>query len=133
MTICYKMGNVPSTDNAQDPSPISPNQTKSPPQPSLYPRADPIDHDYEIIMPIRPAPMPPAVPSRPAPIPNPAAISCNTLGPYAALEGVPFILNSRLTGTADNRQGNALPSIRARTLAQLDRDYNYDFQTERHS
>lgn len=132
MTICYKMGNVQDTANSQDSTPFRSNDL--PKSPSSYPKitnpAD--DHDYEIInphyTPSRPAPGPPASPA--AVITNTAG-SCNTLGTYAALEGVPFVLNSRLTGTVNSPGLNALPVIRARPMNQLDTHYNYDFRAER--
>lgn len=142
MTICYKMGNVQDTANS-GPNPL--NQPEfgkpvSPNQPSYPKIPDADDHDYEIIMPpnpvtpTRPAPMRPAPtpPGPPLPVSTNTANSCNTLGHYAALEGVPFILNPRLSGSGSNNL-TSLPTIRARTLAQLDQDYNYDFRAERHS
>lgn len=146
MTICFKMGNVQDTaNNCSGPHPLSQPEFGKPTSPSQtnYPKIpEGDDHDYEIIMPPNPniTPTRPA-PMRPAPTPPgpPLPVSTNqtnanhyTLGTYAALEGVPFILNSRLIGGGSNN-ANALPTIRARTLSQIDKDYSYDFRAERSS
>lgn len=140
MTICYKMGNVQDTAlNQETPNnfpPEVPKRTKpvSPSQPTAYPKLSDTgsDHDYEIILPnrtpIRPAPGPPM------PATTNSTASSNTLGTYAALEGVPFVLNSRLQGGNANVAGqSSIPVVCARTMSQLDREYHYDFRAERHS
>lgn len=140
MTICYKMGNVQDTQNNSPPEvPPRPNSISSPSSNSqFYPNisGDGSDHDYEMLLPnytpSRPAPKPPA-PLPPMNIPTQTACNTNTLSAHYGLEGVPFVLNSRLTGAGT---GNVfpqvqLPTIRARTMQQLNKDYHYDFRAER--
>lgn len=141
------MGNVQDTANSQDSpfSPTDPSRNRSPSQPSAYPTITDTsgDHDYEIILPgyPNPNPNPGYTPTRPAPGPPPAPVPatanaggyCNTLGHYAALEGVPFVLNPKLTSSGNNSGLNGLPVVKVRTLNQLDREYHYDFRAERQS
>lgn len=140
MTICYKMGNVQDTQNSNSvfhqelPSatgspPEVPRRTKAPTPPSTDTASG--DHDYEILLPnytpVRPAPGPPT----PVQVQNPP--HCGTLHAHIGLEGVPFVLSPRLSNNAQGQSGTSIPHIKQRTMAQLDRDYNYDFHVERHT
>ncbi|XP_072935320.1 uncharacterized protein Mvb12 [Epargyreus clarus] len=116
------------------------------------------EHDYEALSPSynlkpsRPAPRPPpASPARPTsppahpahpahpapaanrkkgPAPLPRNVNYQTLGGYNGLEGVPFVLNSKLRGLPSDNMGQ-LPVIKQRTRFELDRDYSYNFAVER--
>lgn len=135
MTICYKMGNVQDTQNNSSP-PEVPSRTPTSNAmfyPPILKAGDGSNDDYVILpnpTPIRPAPKPPA------PVPPVNVLpqtNCNTLSGHYGLEGVPFVLNPRLigAGTGNVFPQMQLPTIRARTLQQLNRDYDYDFRSER--
>ncbi|XP_063547763.1 uncharacterized protein LOC134755183 isoform X2 [Cydia strobilella] len=114
---------------------------------SAYPNIEDFTtgHDYEAlspsynIKPARPAPRPPSTESPvtspppqirkkgPAPLPR---NNYQTLGGYSGLEGVPFVLNSRLRGLPDDAL-TRFPMIKKRTRFELDRDYSYSFTAER--
>ncbi|GBP08271.1 Multivesicular body subunit 12B [Eumeta japonica] len=56
--------------------------------------------------------------------------SYQTLGGYNGMEGVPFVLNSKLRGVPSDSL-TRLPVIKRRTKYELDRDYCYNFTAER--
>lgn len=151
MTVCYKMGNVQITaDNPNMPSVIPGEQPPAhtrpppPPRPGAQPVYPPLagdtaaaanDHDYEMLLPNyqpnRPAPRPP-VPAQPPVQPhNHHDRNYSTLAVFHGLEGVPFVLSSKLASGA--RDTCKLPLVKARTMQQLMKDYNYDFSIERQS
>lgn len=88
------------------------------------------DRDYEILNPnarIRP--------TRPAPQPPTSIITGSTsiygtLPGSSDLDGVPFILNSRLSVHSDSST-NKLPVIKIWTQENLDKEFFYDFRAER--
>lgn len=130
--VCYKMGNVQDTE-APPSNPngyISPNARppERPPKPNqhMYPQLNEGDHDYEILNP------PGYVPARPAPQPPSSnQHSTHTLNAnFNGLEGVPFVLNSRYVGT-QNSERMQFPIIKAKTMQQLLKDYDYPFTVER--
>ncbi|XP_028160907.1 uncharacterized protein LOC114353190 isoform X1 [Ostrinia furnacalis] len=97
------------------------------------------DHDYEAlspsyVKPARAAPRPPVSPAAPPRVKGPAPLPRNnnyqTLGGYSGLEGVPFLLNPKLRGLPDDAL-TQLPSVKRRTRFELDREYSYNFATER--
>ncbi|XP_022113057.1 uncharacterized protein LOC110991837 isoform X1 [Pieris rapae] len=122
--------------------------------PSTYPKIEEFtsDHDYEAlspsynIKPVRPAPRPPNKSPIPhgspgplspgphgrkkGPAPLPKASNYQTLGGYNGLEGVPFVLNSKLRGLPSDAL-NQFPVIKKRSRFDLDRDYSYAFTVER--
>lgn len=121
--------------------------------PASYPKINGLvtDHDYEAlnpsynIKPSRPAPRPPSskspVPEAkspqpvarkkgPAPLPGPRNTIYQTLGGYNGMEGVPFVLNSKLRGLPSDSL-TQFPVIKKRTRFELDRDYSYNFAIER--
>ncbi|XP_064214019.1 multivesicular body subunit 12A isoform X1 [Tribolium castaneum] len=139
VTVCFKMGNVQDTQNSPDSNGrnITPPVRPAPPYPGngpIYPSigADGGDHDYEILKP----PGYPSGPSRPAPrppAPNPRQNSTTgTLGASGGnnLDGVPFIVNPKFlnASTADRFQ---FPTIRAKTMQQILKEYDYAFTVER--
>lgn len=145
MTICYKMGNVQDTQSNSVFHQELPNTAGSPPEvPRRTKPATPpgdsgaIDHDYEILLPsytpVRPAPVPP-MPAQPLGASDQGhSPPCGTLHAHTGLEGVPFVLSPRLQAGGAQAQGAApIPHVRARSMAQLDKDYNYDFRVERHT
>lgn len=146
MTICYKMGNVQDTQNTlpSGSPPEVPRRVKptTPPQAgNPYPNLETTgDHDYEILLPnytpSRPAPGPPPSVQPMGALATPSQPIAGTLGGHQGLEGVPFVLSARLQGVASEAAPGyhaQVPSVRARTQQQLDRDYDYDFRAERQS
>ncbi|XP_058802768.1 uncharacterized protein LOC131670829 [Phymastichus coffea] len=108
----------------------------------LYPQISPSnlgkseesqDQDYEIlsssarIRPTRPAPRPP---SNKSPLVN-LVPSYGTLPGSSDLDGVPFILNPLLTTSTSYLLNKQFPVIKIRTRKELDKEYFYDFRTER--
>ncbi|XP_072393257.1 multivesicular body subunit 12B [Diabrotica undecimpunctata] len=141
VTLCYKMGNVQDSQaNSNDQFP-----PERPPKPNVIPTGVPVypplantDHDYEILRPgAYPSVLPggPGGPTRPAPKP-PAPVqhqnSTHTMnGPsHMGLDGVPFIVNPKFL-TTSNQDRFQFPRIKARTMQQLIKDYNYPFTVER--
>ncbi|XP_022919377.2 multivesicular body subunit 12B [Onthophagus taurus] len=129
--VCYKMGNVQDAErNLSEVTPaIGPPPARPPRhhQPGIYPsiaQNNDGDHDYEILNP------PGYVPTRPAPQPPPVTSGNGGMSSFHALDGVPFVLNSKLMGTGNNNQVQ-IPIIKARTMQQLLRDYDYPFTVER--
>lgn len=146
ITVCYKMGNVQDTESTENshnlPAPKVPTSFSS----TVYPDLDKDDHDYEILnpgyVPARPAPRPPVPASTGGSLPHMLTST------YNALEGVPFIINPRFMPSSN---GNAVsiaglgdrhifisqlfqcqvPIIKARTMQQLMKDYDYSFTVER--
>ncbi|KAM3957048.1 multivesicular body subunit 12-like Mvb12 [Aphomia sociella] len=117
--------------------------------PSAYPKIEEFttEHDYEAlspsynVKPARPAPPAPAPASPPAapapaharkkgPAPLPRNPNYQTLGLYNGMDGVPFVLNSKLRGLPSDAL-TQLPVIKRRTRFELDRDYSYGFAVER--
>ncbi|XP_038209111.1 uncharacterized protein LOC119830245 isoform X2 [Zerene cesonia] len=127
--------------------------------PTAYPKIEEFttDHDYEAlspsynIKPARPAPRPPKSPvpclvgspalnsphsphsphgRKKGPAPLPRVANYQTLGGYNGLEGVPFVLNSKLRGLPSDALGQ-IPIIKKRSRFDLDRDYAYTFTVER--
>ncbi|XP_014223397.1 uncharacterized protein LOC106650108 isoform X2 [Trichogramma pretiosum] len=94
------------------------------------------EQDYEILSPIsspnlrptRPAPRPP--PLKAAPVHYVPTIY-GTLSGSSELDGVPFILNPLLSTNSNSVLHSQLPVIRVRTLQELEKEYSYDFRTER--
>lgn len=88
------------------------------------------DRDYEIlspnarIKPTRPAPQPP--------IPTVVGSTSiyGTLPGSSDLDGVPFVLNPRLSVQSDSSTNN-LPVIKVWTQKDLDKEFSYDFRAER--
>uniref|UniRef100_A0A1B6KEH8 Multivesicular body subunit 12A n=1 Tax=Graphocephala atropunctata TaxID=36148 RepID=A0A1B6KEH8_9HEMI len=77
-------------------------------------------HDYEnLIRPKRPAP----------PRPPPAQSVYSTIAAYHGLEGIPFIMNAKLNSAPTTISG--IPTVKARTQLELDKEYEYDFRLER--
>ncbi|CAK1548062.1 unnamed protein product [Leptosia nina] len=122
---------------------------------TTYPKIEEFtsDHDYEAlspsynIKPVRPAPRPPANKSpiphgspgplspgphgrKKGPAPLPRVSNYQTLGGYNGLEGVPFVLNSKLRGLPSDTLGQ-FPVIKKRSCFDLDRDYAYTFTVEK--
>ncbi|KAL6258363.1 hypothetical protein P5V15_010316 [Pogonomyrmex californicus] len=91
------------------------------------------DRDYEVlspnarIRPTRPAPQPP--------ISTPPTVASTpiygTLPGSSDLDGVPFVLNPRLTTNHLDPANNKLPVIKVWTQKDLDREFFYDFRAER--
>ncbi|CAH0552706.1 unnamed protein product [Brassicogethes aeneus] len=134
ITICYKMGNVQDSHANGDTGPTPPERPPrtvpiSPSNPSMYPTiANNDDHDYEILM-------PPSGPTRPAPKPPAPTVqhqnSTHTLNScFGGLEGVPFIVNPKFITTAGNDKPQH-PIIKAKTLQQIMKEYDYPFSVER--
>lgn len=145
------MGNVQDTQ-AGDPNSHNGNATPSRPAPvvspgsSVYPSLSDGDHDYEILRPGN-------TPSRPAPpAPHPPVIahqnSTHTLtSNFHGLDGVPFIVNPKFLSSSNDKvtyyrllslsYNNLIflqtqfPVIKARTMQQLMKDYDYNFAVER--
>lgn len=140
------MGNVQDTQSHEqngNATPSRPAPVVSPIYPSLHSGGD---HDYEILRPGN-------TPSRPAPRP-PAPVthqnSTHTLSSsFHGLDGVPFIVNpkffnsssDRVSGEESTTKSNInfvflqaqFPIIKARTMQQLLKDYDYNFAVERQS
>lgn len=135
VTICYKMGNVQDSQQEQNGQNGNANgkcrPAPPPPTSAGYPNlAGDEDHDYEIL-----APGPGYnVPARPAPARPPpltSQFSTHTLTTnYNGLEGVPFIVNPKFLPAGQGDRGN-FPVIKAKSLQQIIREYNYDFTVER--
>ncbi|KAB0802487.1 hypothetical protein PPYR_04673 [Photinus pyralis] len=133
VVICYKMGNVQDSEadqghNGNKPPERPPKPAPYPPTSSVYPNID-SDHDYEILMPdynrrsmpVRPAPLTPAQIGPPT----------HTISPTQhSLAGVPFVINPKFLNAANSDKAQ-LPLIKARTMQQLMKDYNYSFSVER--
>ncbi|XP_032453295.1 uncharacterized protein LOC100116582 isoform X4 [Nasonia vitripennis] len=109
----------------------------------LYPQISPVsagkttennDQDYEVlspsarIRPTRPAPRPP--PNK-SPLVNSVPATYGTLPGSSDLDGVPFVLNPLLSTSATNSFSKQFPVIKIRTQKELDKEYFYDFRTER--
>ncbi|XP_019869963.1 multivesicular body subunit 12B [Aethina tumida] len=136
--ICYKMGNVQdghSNGDANTPPERPPRSgvpaSNNPVYPSL---AGDSDHDYEILMPpsgpTRPAPLPPA-PAPPHLTHQGSVSNCHTLGGATnGLEGVPFVINPRFS-VASQKDKPQYPVIRAKTMQQILKEYDYPFTVER--
>lgn len=77
-------------------------------------------HDYEklIVKPVRPAPA----------VPGPSQMSFSSS--YHGLQGVPFLLNTRLEANSRSLLAS-LPDITIKTIEDIDKEYAYDFQTEK--
>ncbi|KAJ8919056.1 hypothetical protein NQ315_016962 [Exocentrus adspersus] len=141
VTLCYKMGNVqdsqanPDSNGRNDntgsypperppkPAPLSPNSP-------MYPSLGNSDHDYEILRPgyppsgpVRPAPKPPAPPV-------PHQHSTHTLSISHALDGVPFVVNPKFI-TSSSTDKFQFPRIKAKSMQQILREYDYPFTVER--
>ncbi|KAJ8957606.1 hypothetical protein NQ314_006532 [Rhamnusium bicolor] len=137
VTICYKMGNVQdsqSNSDGQFPPERPPKTVSTPPSNPMYPSLGESDHDYEILRPGYPS-VSPSGPTRPAPKPPappvPHQNSTHTLGTFHnGLEGVPFIVNPKCltSSSADKFQ---FPRIKAKTMQQILKDYDYPFTVER--
>ncbi|ENN73863.1 multivesicular body subunit 12B [Dendroctonus ponderosae] len=134
VTICYKMGNVESGSQTNHSPPDRPPKA-SPGSNRVYPPLG-NDDDYEILRP-GPGYVPPG-PIRPAPKPPGPAFpglqhqtSTHTLGSsHAGLEGVPFVVNPRfLTNNAPS--DIRAPKLRAKTMQQILKEYDYPFTVER--
>ncbi|KAJ8679830.1 hypothetical protein QAD02_015617 [Eretmocerus hayati] len=128
------------------PAPERPPKPKFSPKPmnGLYPQISPVsggksvieenDQDYEIlspsalVRPTRPAPRPPPHKS---PMVNSVPSSYGTLPGSSDLDGVPFVLNPLLTMSSSNALSKHFPVIKIRTRHELDKEYFYDFRTER--
>ncbi|KAK0081330.1 hypothetical protein PV326_007732 [Microctonus aethiopoides] len=93
---------------------------------------DLVDRDYEVlssnarIKPTRPAPQPPISPSSSL---VSSVSNYGTLPGSSDLDGVPFVLNPRLSLHAD--PAFKLPVIKPRTRRELDKEYYYDFRAEK--
>lgn len=138
--VCYKMGNAQDTQNGGAAAGVNAQNIDRPPDrppkptSGAYPSLSD-DGDYEILNPsvipgYRPAPPPPTgvQPHRP-----PVQHQTSTLNShFGVLEGVPFVLSPRLTNNRNSTKPQ-IPIIKARSRAQVLKDYNYDFRLERHS
>ncbi|CAG9856384.1 unnamed protein product [Phyllotreta striolata] len=137
--LCYKMGNVQDSQQGDAPPerPPKPNAMSPGGVPAAYPSLD-TDHDYEILRPGAYPSMPagPGAPIRPAPKPPAAPVqhqnSTNTLGSSytSGLDGVPFVVNPKFV-TGSNADRFQFPRIKARTMQQILKDYDYPFTVER--
>lgn len=133
VVICYKMGNVQDAEADQSHNGIkAPDRPPKPPAPypptsAVYPNID-SDHDYEIL---NPDYNPRSVPVRPAPL-TPAQMGpTHTLtSTQHPLTGVPFVINPKFLNAVSSDKVQ-IPFIKARTMPQLMKDYNYDFSVER--
>ncbi|XP_011883340.1 PREDICTED: multivesicular body subunit 12B isoform X1 [Vollenhovia emeryi] len=119
--------------------PPKPKFSPKPPTNGIYPQIaankdDELgDRDYEVlspnarIRPTRPAPQPP--------MSTPSAVTSTpiygTLPGSSDLDGVPFVLNPRLTTNHLDSANNKLPVIKVWTQKDLDREFFYDFRAER--
>lgn len=141
------MGNVQDTQSGEQNAQNNGNAIPSRPAP-MYPVLNNGDHDYEILRPGN-------TPSRPAPpAPRPPQIahqnSTHTLSSnFHGLDGVPFIVNPKFFNSSSDKVNNAFfnikeneyffslqtqfPTIKARTMQQLLKDYDYNFAVERQS
>ncbi|KAG5884402.1 hypothetical protein JTB14_007000 [Gonioctena quinquepunctata] len=142
VTICYKMGNV--QDSQADPN-SNPAPPERPPKPNamspggvnpMYPPLSDTNNDYEILRhgAYPSTPVSPAGPIRPAPKPPGAAPQNSTqtlvITYQNGLDGVPFIVNPKfLTSNGGDRV--QFPRIKAKTMQQILRDYDYPFSIER--
>ncbi|XP_045467495.1 multivesicular body subunit 12B [Harmonia axyridis] len=134
VTICYKMGNVQDSEAPQasqpQTAPIRPPRPAPPPPIAnpTYPNLQDDDHDYEILLPSYPRP------NQPAPNPLPTSQNnTNTLNisnSYSAMEGVPFIINPNFL-TSANATKVTLPTIKAKSMQQILKEYSYSFAVER--
>nr|CAH7762001.1 unnamed protein product [Callosobruchus chinensis] len=149
VTICYKMGNVQDSQ-ANGNQPVPPDRPPKPaptsPGSGVYPSLmGDSDHDYEILRPgVAPYPaapgggLSPAAPSRPAPKPPANGGGSVTLHhqmsqsyPHA-MDGVPFQVNPRFVPQGGSgSKGFQFPRIKARTMQQLLKEYDYQFTLER--
>ncbi|XP_023016818.2 multivesicular body subunit 12-like Mvb12 isoform X2 [Leptinotarsa decemlineata] len=143
VTICYKMGNV--QDSQADPNSNS-TPPQRPPKPNamspggvnpMYPALSDNNHDYEILRPggYPSTPVAPGGPIRPAPKPPGAVPHQNSTQTLVityqnGLDGVPFIINPKFlaSNSGDRFQ---FPRIKARTMQQILKDYDYPFTVER--
>ncbi|XP_044757450.1 multivesicular body subunit 12B [Coccinella septempunctata] len=133
VTICYKMGNVQDSEAASSQPQAAPNKPPRPaPPPPIanpsYPNLQDDDHDYEILLPSYPRP------NQPPPVPTSTSQNnTNTLNvsnAFSAMEGVPFVINPAFL-TSANASKVTLPSIKAKSMQQILRDYSYPFSVER--
>ena len=90
-------------------------------------------HEYEKLVvaplsPKRPAPQPP-LPTRPAPKLPSAMTTYATLGTYQGLEGVPFVLSSKLQFNSTVQL--SVPSLKFRSAYDIEKEFDYDFRVER--
>ncbi|EZA58645.1 multivesicular body subunit 12B isoform X1 [Ooceraea biroi] len=134
----------PSNGSPHRPAPERPPKPKFSPKPptnGIYPQIGSAtnrnsdefgDRDYEVlspsarIRPTRPAPQPPT------PVTSSTIVSTpiyGTLPGSSDLDGVPFVLNPRLT--CSDSVTNGLPVIRVWTQKDLDKEFHYDFRAER--
>lgn len=141
--IYYKMGNVQEGQSVNGAATNGNSAVVSPPPrpprsgESAYPNLD-SDGDYEILGHSGAiSPNVPTRPSRPAPPTPTAAIgggsnsTTSTLGGMgSALDGVPFILNSKFSFIGQNRQVG-LPTFKGKTRQQILSEYSYSFTVER--
>ncbi|KAK7576172.1 hypothetical protein V9T40_012458 [Parthenolecanium corni] len=77
-------------------------------------------HDYEklVVKPTRPAP---AVPSQ-------NQFNCSSS--YQGIQGIPFLLNTRLEASSRSLLAS-LPSVQIKTKEDIEKEYSYDFKTEK--
>ncbi|KAK3913410.1 Multivesicular body subunit 12B [Frankliniella fusca] len=94
-------------------------------------------HEYEklVISPLspkRPAPLPPNSlgphPVRPAPKLPVTPSTYATLGTFQGLEGIPFVLNSKLSF---NSSKVTVPTLKFKTAYEIEKEFDYDFRVER--
>ncbi|XP_026282550.1 multivesicular body subunit 12B isoform X1 [Frankliniella occidentalis] len=94
-------------------------------------------HEYEklVISPLspkRPAPLPPTsagpLPLRPAPKLPSTMSTYATLGSFQGLEGIPFVLNTKLQF---NSSKVTVPPLKFRTAYEIEKEFDYDFRLER--
>lgn len=146
VTLCYKMGNVQDAqahnpnDETPPERPPKPNSI-TPGNPSAYPSLSDTDHDYEILRqgpypsipagpagtPLRPAPKPPA-----PVLPHQQSTHTLSVASQLGLDGVPFIVNPKFL-TSNNSDKFQFPRIKAKTMQQILKDYDYPFTVERQS
>lgn len=135
--IYYKMGNVQEGQSVNGAATNGNSAVISPPPrppragEGAYPNLD-ANGDYEILShPGGVSPSVPNRPSRPAP-PTPTVVNATgTLGGMgSALDGVPFILNSKFSFAGQNKQV-ALPTFKGKTKQQILSEYSYSFAVER--
>ncbi|CAB3259269.1 unnamed protein product [Arctia plantaginis] len=115
------------SDNDYEALSPSYNIKPSRPAPRVPPTKSPIPHGSPALG----GPTSPVAPSRKkGPAPMPRNTMYQTLGGYNGMEGVPFLLNSKLRGLPSDNMVQ-LPTVKRRTRFDLDRDYSYNFAVER--